>query len=271
VRRLVIVGSGVAGSTTKRIAEFYGWETILIDRQPEQAASRAALATIRPQWLGENGRAWANASWRWYERWNVGVTQHALVSSWKKPEPIRQKDWWLVEPISVLLPPDVAETVIEIQDTTAVTDTGAFYEGDALLVAVGSSSPYLYDDFKPMAGSTLYNDQIEMTGAPLRVHHLRPFHALTVAQQGNTVVLGSSISREPEKAEEEVWRMLSIAEDLGIVPKSDKWTLRTNVRATSPAPQLPVLGKRSTVIGSLSRSGYGITPHVVEQWIQSLS
>lgn len=267
----MIVGAGVAGSAAKRIAEFYGWDTLLIDNEPQRAASRAALATIRPQWLGQNGRAWATASWRWYERWDVAITQTALVSSWKKTEPIRQKDWWLVEPINVLVEPDVREQVVEIEGTTAVTADGTFHTGDALIVAVGSHSTYLYDNFRPMAGSTLYNDQIEMNGAPLRVHHLRPFHALTVAEHNNTVVLGSSISREPEKAEEEAWRMLSIAEELRIVPKSNAWQIRTNVRATSPEPQLPVLGERATVIGSLSRSGYGITPHIIEQWIQSIA
>jgi hypothetical protein len=73
------------------------------------------------------------------------------------------------------------------------------------------------------------------------------------------------------KAEEEVWRMLSVAEDIGIVPKSDQWNMRGNIRATSPKAMLPEAGNRSAVIGSLSRSGYGITPHVIEQWIVSLT
>jgi glycine/D-amino acid oxidase-like deaminating enzyme len=271
MRHLVIVGAGVAGSCAQRIASFYGWRTTVIDPVPSSAASRAALATIRPQWLGDNGREWAKASWRWYERWGANITQHGLVSSWKKPEPVLQKDWWLVEPIGLLVEPDIRQTVVNVTGTTVTTSDEQTFVGDAVLIAVGAYDRNLYDNFKPMAGCTLYNDEIEMMGAPLRVHHLRPFHALTVAQQAGTVVLGSSIHREMGKAEEEVWRMLTVAEDIGIVPKSDAWTMKGNTRATSPAPQLPVLGNPSTTIGSLSRSGYGITPHVVEQWILSLS
>jgi hypothetical protein len=267
---MIIVGSGVAGSCAQRIASYYGWQTTVIDDLPTTAASRAALATIRPQWLGENGREWAKASWRWYERWGVNITQHGLVSSWKKPEPTLQKDWWLVEPIGVLVMPDVMERVIDVTGTT-VTTTEQTFVGDAVLVAVGAHDPKLYGDFKPMTGCTLYNNQIEMSGAPLRVHHLRPFHALTVAQQGDTVVLGSSIHPEMAKAEEEVWRMLTVAEDIGIVPKSHQWIMRGNTRATSPKATLPEAGNPSTVIGSLGRSGYGITPHVIEQWIVSLT
>jgi glycine/D-amino acid oxidase-like deaminating enzyme len=270
MRKIIIVGSGVAGSCAQRIGEYYGWETTVIDPTPQLAASRAALATIRPQWLGKNGRQDAQHSWRWYERWNATITQQALVSSWKKPEPELQRDWWLVEPIGLLVEPNIREQVININGTTVTTDKQTL-KGDAVLVAVGAHDTNLYDTFKPMAGCTLFNDQIRMIGAPLRVHHLRPFHALTVAEHTGNVVLGSSIHADKNKAEDEVWRMLSIAENLEIVPQSDAWQLVSNTRATSAQPQLPQLGNPSTTIGSLARSGYGITPHAIEQWIISLS
>lgn len=270
-RRLIIVGAGVAGSSAERIASYYGYDTVLVDPNPQQAASRAALATIRPQWLGDNGRAWATASWRWYERWGTAVCQTAMVSSWKKPQPVRQKDWWLVEPIAVLRPPDVTAQVVDYGPEPAVRFAdGTEIHGDAVLVAVGAHDTKLYPDFRPMVGCTLYNDTLEMRDAPLRVHHLRPFHALTVAQHKNVVTLGSSIARTADKAEEEVWRMLEVAEQLEIVPGSSDWQIITNTRATSPQPKLPEPGNRVAVIGSLARSGYGIAPHVIEQWILSL-
>lgn len=270
MKKLTIIGSGVAGSSAQRIAKDYGWETTVIDDAPDIAASRAALATIRPQWLGANGRQIAEESWRWYQRWGSDIVRQASVSSWRKLNTITQKDWWLVNPITMLVKPDIQDRVTQINDTTIKTAQGRSIISDAVLIAVGAHDKNLYPNFKPMFGCTLINTEIEMNEPPLRIHHLRPFHSLAVAAYSDKIVLGSSIHRDKTKAEEEVWRMLHIAEQLSIVPKNNKWNLITNVRATSPEPTLPELGKPSTAIGSLARSGYGIAPQAIEKWLKSL-
>lgn len=181
-----------------------------------------------------------------------------------------QKDWWLVNPITMLVKPDIEDRATTIIGTTVTTAKGQTIHSDAVLIAVGAHDKTLYPNFKPMFGCTLINSEIKMNEPPLRIHHLRPFHSLSVAAYPDKIVLGSSIHRDKTKAEEEVWKMLHIAEQLAIVPKSNKWNLIVNVRATSPEPTLPELGNTTTSIGSLARSGYGIAPQAIEKWIKSL-
>ena len=242
----------------------------MIDGAPYTAASRAALATIRPQWLGANGKQLAEASWRWYKQWGSDIVQQAAISSWRNLNTVMQKDWWLVNPITMLVKPDIEDRATTIIGTTVTTAKGQTIHSDAVLIAVGAHDKTLYPNFKPMFGCTLINSEIKMNEPPLRIHHLRPFHSLSVAAYPDKIVLGSSIHRDKTKAEEEVWKMLHIAEQLAIVPKSNKWNLIVNVRATSPEPTLPELGNTTTSIGSLARSGYGIAPQAIEKWIKSL-
>jgi hypothetical protein len=220
--------------------------------------------------LGANGKQLAEASWRWYKQWGSDIVQQASVSSWRNPKIVVQKDWWLVNPINMLVKPDIEDRATNIIETTVTTTKGQSITSDAVLIAVGAHDKTLYPNFKPMFGCTLINSETQMNEPPLRIHHLRPFHSLSVAAYSDKVVLGSSIHRDKTKAEEEVWKMLHIAEQLAIVPKSNKWNLIINVRATSPEPTLPELGKPSTAIGSLARSGYGIAPQAIEKWIKSL-
>ena len=175
-----------------------------------------------------------------------------------------------MNPINMLVKPDIEDRVTNINGTTVTTAKGQTISSDAVLTAVGAHDKTLYPNFKPMFGCTLINTEIKMNEPPLRIHHLRPFHSLAVAEYSDKIVLGSSIHRDKTKTEEEVWKMLHIAEQLNIVPKSNKWNLIVNVRATSPEPTLPELGNPTTAIGSLARSGYGIAPQAIEKWITSL-
>jgi len=273
MRELLIVGAGIVGSSAKRIADEMGWKTTLVDANPKKAASRAALATIRPQWLGENGKQIAERSWRWYEKWGATVTRTAIVSSYSSSESRRQQDWWLVDPDKVLIQPDVVAEIDGIWNDHSgqyANVNGDKCRYDAILIGVGAHDPRYLPPFKEQHGATLINETMRLA-EPLYVHHLRPYHSLTIGCMNDVVRLGSSVANTEQKAIDEIYRMLEVAEQRGIVPKVSDWILTTNIRAKAPTIKEPRRGERTTTIGNLGRSGYGYAPHLVATWLADLT
>lgn len=267
--KLVVIGAGIAGSSAARIARHMGWSVEIIDPNPETAASRCALATIRPTWFDKAGQAAANRSWEWYKMWGAAITQQATVTNWRNLEPKIQKDWWLVEPINVLVKPTINTQVTEIRGTSAKLADGTTITGDALINCTGAGSP-LSVSHTPIAGATLVGEgQID---AKLRVHHIRPYHVLTVGQVGNTIRLGSSINKSLDAAVTEIWKMKDLAEQIGIVTPGINWNLVTGFRARRPGnnPALPQPGQTSTELGALARSGYALAPDAIHNWLTTL-
>lgn len=271
MRRLLVVGAGVVGSAAKRIATDHGWHCTLVDPDPARAASRAALATIRPQWLGANGKTVAGRSWRWYEKWQATVTRTATVTSYRDPRPRQQSDWWLIDPERVLVDPDLALDVKRVDDRNGRIVAEPLYDDwfDACLIATGAHDPRLIDGYTPQHGATLIHRDLDLP-QPLHVHHLRPYHSLTIGRVNGVTRLGSSVAATADKAVAEVHRMRETAEQLRLVPRVDGWQLVVNVRAKAPQPLTPQAGQRRAVIGGLGRSGYGYAPALVAQWLLSL-
>jgi hypothetical protein len=84
--------------------------------------------------------------------------------------------------------------------------------------------------------------------------------------------LGSSISKDEEKAIAEVYRMLDKAIELGFVNSSADWELITGIRSKSEnnQPVFPQLGNPIGEINGLHRSGYALAPDAIFRWLESL-
>jgi hypothetical protein len=269
MKRLLIVGAGLSGSSAKLIGEELGWQTTLIDESPKSSASRAALATIRPTWFDKKGRANAENSWKWYQKWDAAITRSAVVSSYKNPETKKmQEDWWLVDPWVMLQEPDYIQTVAKTEGTNLYLENEAKLNGEAILLAKGSKDYR----FKPMFGATLISRNAEMLHPPLQVHHLRPYHSMMISISKGVTRLGSSISANEEKAIDEVYRMLAKAIELGFVKPDADWELVTGTRSKSEnnQPVFPELGNPVGEINGLHRSGYALAPDAIFRWLESL-
>ena len=269
---LIIVGAGIAGSATARIARDLGITYTLIDADQNNAASQAALATIRPTWFDGDKRPSVERSWKWYEKWGAAITQEAFVSSWRNPEPKKQKDWWLLDPRKCFEAPTLEAKVSKIEGTTVTLESGEILNAEAVLNCVGALDSNLQQDFQPLVGATLISDNATMDLPPLRVHQIRPFHVLTVGQLDGQVRLGSSIGKSTEQAIEELSKMLTIAIQQGIITGDATWQTIVGIRARRKGnePILPQPGQRSATLGALARSGYAIAPDAAHNWLLSL-
>lgn len=269
---LIIVGAGIAGSATARIAKDLGISYTLIDADQNRAASQAALATIRPTWFDNDKRPSIERSWKWYEQWGAAITQEAYVSSWRNPEPKKQKDWWLLDPRLCFEAPMVQARVTKIEDTTVTLETGEILKAEAVLNCVGALDSNLQSNFQPLLGATLISDNATVDLPPLRVHQIRPFHVLTVGQLNGQVRLGSSIGKTVEQAIGELSKMLTIAIQQGIIAGDATWQTIIGIRARRKGnePILPQPGQRSATMGALARSGYAIAPDAAHNWLLSL-
>jgi glycine/D-amino acid oxidase-like deaminating enzyme len=269
--KLIVIGAGIAGSSATRIARTKGWEVTLIDYAPEQAASRSALATIRPTWFDKSERADLERSWEWYSAWGAAGSKKAYVSNWRSPEIREQKDWWLVDPLVPLLDPDITERVIGIDRTSVELSSGSQIEADAILNCTGGYGEDLAREVTLFAGVTWISHTAQLDYAPYRVHHLRPYKSLSAAQINGVTRVGSSIATTEKKAIDEGKELLMTAIALGIVQAGD-WEMSLGWRAKGAGgkPIYPKLGERNAYFSGLARSGYGLSPALAEKWIESL-
>jgi glycine/D-amino acid oxidase-like deaminating enzyme len=268
MKTMNVIGAGISGSCAKLIGEELGWRINLIDQDSKKSASRAALATIRPTWFDKEGRASAEISWNWYEKWGAAVTRSGIVSSYRKPQESKvQQDWWLVDPWIMLQEPDIKSAVTGIEGTTCQLDNGEEIHADALLIATGWHD----QSYKPLHGATLLSKDNQFRNF-LHIHHLRPYHSVMVASWNGTTRLGSSISPSKDKAIAEVFKMLEAAKEIGIVDQNATWELFTGIRSKSKdnKPFLPVEGNPIGIINGLHRSGYALAPDAIHRWIRSL-
>jgi glycine/D-amino acid oxidase-like deaminating enzyme len=269
--KLIVIGAGIAGSSATRIARVKGWEVTLIDHAPEQAASRSALATIRPTWFDKSERADLERSWEWYSAWGAAGSKEAYVSNWRSPEIKAQKDWWLVDPLVPLISPDIIERVIGIDRTSVELSDGSEIEADAILNCTGGYGEHLAREVTLFAGVTWISHTTKLDYAPYRVHHLRPYKSLSVAQINGVTRLGSSIAKTADRAIDDGKELLMTAISLGIVQAGD-WDMSFGWRAKGAGgkPIYPKLGERNAYFSGLARSGYGLSPALAEKWIESL-
>jgi glycine/D-amino acid oxidase-like deaminating enzyme len=270
--KLIVIGAGIAGSSATRIARSKGWEVTLIDHAPTQAASRSALATIRPTWFDKSERLDLARSWEWYTAWGAAGSKEAYVSNWRGPEVKAQKDWWLVDPLIPLLNPDISERVIGIDRSSVELSDGSEVKADAILNCTGGYGETLARKVTLFAGVTWISHDSEIDYAPYRVHHIRPYKSLSVAQINGVTRLGSSIEKTADKAIEDGKKLFDHAHELGIITKSGSWEMSLGWRAKGAGgkPIYPKLGERNAYFSGLARSGYGLSPALAEKWLDSL-
>lgn len=270
--KIAIIGAGIAGSSATRIARALGHTAVLIDPKPENNASNCALATIRPQWFEKTDRGSLQQSWEWYEKWGAAVTQHATVTNWRNPNPGVQRDWWLVDPNKCLLEPDYKHAVAAIEGTNVRLDSGTLIHVDAVLNATGAYGGPLALPHEQLWGATLISNNAVLDYGPLRIHHLRPYHTLTVSDNNGEIRLGSSVAKTQNAAITEANEMLTAAEQAGIVQPGANWTVKTGIRARVKGnhPTLPTPGDRVATIGNLARSGYAMAPAITHNWLLTL-
>jgi glycine/D-amino acid oxidase-like deaminating enzyme len=268
--KLIVVGAGIAGSSATRIARDKGWDVTLIDHAPDQAASRSALATIRPTWFDKAERDDLERSWEWYTKWGAASSREAYVSNWRDPEVKKQKDWWLVDPILPLVEPDITEPVVNIYPWFVTTPTQEI-AADAILNCTGAYGADLSRDVTLFAGVTWISRTAELDYEPYRVHHLRPYKSLSAARINGVTRVGSSIAATADKAVDDAKEMLMTAIALGIVKQGD-WEMSLGWRAKGRGgiPIYPELGQRNAYFSGLARSGYGLSPAIAEKWLDSL-
>lgn len=269
--KLIVIGAGIAGSSVTKIARSKNWEVILIDDFPLQSASRCALATIRPTWFDKSERTSLERSWEWYNAWGAAGSREAYVSNWRNLDIKLQKDWWLVDPLIPLEYPDLTNRVIKINEKSVELDNQEVIEADAIINCTGAYGGNLAQDITPFAGATWISHNAVLDFEPYRVHHLRPYKALSVAKVNGVTRLGSSIAKDMDTAIAEAEEMLVTAGDLGII-KSGDWELSVGWRAKGKGgkPIYPEMGLRNTSFSGLARSGYGLSPAIAEKWIESL-
>jgi glycine/D-amino acid oxidase-like deaminating enzyme len=270
--KLIVIGAGIAGSSATRIARSKGWEVTLIDHAPEQAASRSAIATIRPTWFAKSERADLERSWEWYKEWGAAGSREAYVSNWRDPIVKEQKDWWLVDPLIPLLTPDITERVIGIDQTSVELSDGSEIEADAILNCTGGYGEDLAQEVTLFAGVTWISTEAKLDYWPYRVHHLRPYKSLSAAQINGVTRIGSSIATTADKAIKEGKELLEQAHALGIITQTGTWEMSFGWRAKGAGgkPIYPKLGERNAYFSGLARSGYGLSPALAEKWIESL-
>jgi len=269
--KLIVVGAGIAGSSATRIARDKGWDVTLIDHNPQQSASRSALATIRPTWFDKAERDDLERSWDWYTKWGAAGSREAYVSNWRNREVKAQKDWWLVDPILPLVEPDVTERVVGIYPNYVTTEQSQF-EADAILNCTGAYGSDLSRDVTLFAGVTWISHNAKLDYPNYRVHHLRPYKSLSAAQINGVTRVGSSIAATADKAIDDAKDMLMTAIALGIVKQGD-WEMSLGWRAKGKGgiPIYPELGQRNAYFSGLARSGYGLSPAIAEKWLDSVS
>ncbi len=269
---IVIIGAGIAGSSATRIARAKGWNATLIDHAPMQAASRSAIATIRPSWFDKSERTDLDRSWEWYRQWGAAGSKHAFVSSYRNQEVKNQKDWWLVDPLIPLLEPDIRERVTQIRDNCVELADGTTLQADATLNCTGAYGANLAQNVTLFAGVTWISNNAQLDHAPYRVHHLRPYKSLSVAQINGVTRLGSSISKNADQAIADGKYLLETAHALKIINTSSDWEMSLGWRAKGIGgkPIYPKLGERNAYLSGLARSGYGLSPALTEKWLESL-
>lgn len=206
---LIVVGAGIFGSTLTRMARERGLSVRLVSYGIP--SSRAALAVARPSWSESHEEAID-----WYERIGAVAARGALVSSAVRPEPREQRDWVLIDPDKPLLKADVEGRYSWEPGSVRHTQGYGVEEGRLIVLSapVHALAPDSY-------GATLVGTSGYIDTYGLRVHWLRPYHAIMAARLGEQWRLGSSVKRTQAEATERVWQMAREAAEAGILVPSD--------------------------------------------------
>lgn len=264
---LRIFGAGVMGSVLARKAVERGLTVELVDPRRHEAASWAALALIRPSWHKQPERPAVKEGIEWYRGHGLLLGgDRALVTSYQAPDrPHEDAGWFLVDPVETLHQSPSEFTASEAPATWTVDCRGQAAVEDGR--------------YHRTWGYTLRSlDAVTADGAALRIHHLRPYHSITLAElpaaahHPREVRLGSSSNLHREKAVEEVYKMLARAEGLEMVAPGAHWNLVGGQRAVDNVHDrlgtVEFLQPTGQVrIAGLGRFGFALAPARAEEFL----
>lgn len=261
---VIVVGSGIGGSSLVRALRARGIETTLIS--VGVGGSSAGLAISRPSYLPAEHR-WALApSLRTLAEDGATVFNGALVTSYQRPgeDPRVQKDWAAIEPDEALLAADVPGWADAISATEVSVAGTRFEARDALVWCDGEGS-----GDRTYGVTWLHPDPDALTERGLRVHHLAPYKTLSSVSFESGARFGSSSASEPGEALEKARKMFALATELGWLANVKGWGYTGGCRVNRPA-HLERREDGALRWGGFHRSGYSLAPALAPRLVDEI-
>jgi len=209
--RLIIVGDGLAGRWLSKTAVEAGHEVVVLaDGQP--SADIAALAMLRPSYLGKEERKLLLPSLKAWEDAGVEVLRGATVTRWNNDSVKEQADWFAIDP--KLPEVEVAERAsgrASVVEPKLAWVGAKYFVGDAVIRCDGGGGG------RRTYGSTWVNknrEELKIDGN-FAVHHVAPYKALAGVKYRTHARFGSSSAADLNKAIAQADKFFDIALQLG--------------------------------------------------------
>ncbi len=256
---LTVVGNGVAGSALARLARADGLSVKVVGGPP--SASLAALAVLKLSYLAAEPDAAEAIAFALEQYRDAGcqVIEGAWVSSKQKPEPVRQADWWAIDPTPYLVQPDF---------TGKVSAGWRDPQSDVTIHATGAAGI----EGKLTYGVTWYNAAhwaLKVDG--MAVHRFAPYKSADAVRYRNGCRLGSSSSKTLAGARTEAGRIFDEAKQQGWIGTDSGWVAIVGTRVQRER-LVENLNDDGTLFsfGGFHRSGWSLAPIRAKQLLDEL-
>lgn len=265
MKKVIVAGSGIAGSVLTRILRERGHRVTLVDGDPGASASRCAFAYLRTVWWTGEEKARVRAGLEWYTRHGWHLTDEALVVDLGRNRTAMQGDHHLIDPEGPLVTPDLHQHLGEYRDGPGgVLASAGEHALDAhhLVLACGSGMNR-FSFGTPSFGGVLDARGLRMTkGAPLAL--LRVTDRLTHVAAGSSRMtrVGASRGPMPGVARDRAHQILNRMVHEGLVDGRAPWEYRPGVRWTSVngSPGGTQVSAHVWTFTGFARSGYATVP-----------
>ena len=174
-QNIIIVGSGLFGSLAARLASSEGHNVTVVDVPKPYAASKASGCVLAPSWLASLTQAQRDNG---MDVLSALVPVHDVEFRTNLLKTFKAKR---VNPDDVLVPPDVAEEVVKVEDGLVVTAAGTKLRG-VVLVAAGLGTAALVPGVPQIRG--LWGASLRTTAAmeEPRIHVYAPYRQAVAFQ-----------------------------------------------------------------------------------------
>jgi hypothetical protein len=258
--RLIIIGSGIAGSCLAREARDQGIETTVV--ADSIGNSQVALAVLRPSYLPATQRAAMFESLEIYRKWGVDVIDGAIVTTYRDDSVREQNDWWAVDPLSPLIKPDLIGTATALSDTS-IRINDETLTGKIVWCDGKGIGRYTY-------GSTYVHDDPNAVTTDLSVHNVAPYKTVVATRVGSVARIGSSSASTMTKGVAQGEKLLDLAIRLGWLTTLDGW-----IRIDGERLQRSEFLDRSAPKGAwrwsgFHRSGYSLAPALAKNVLETV-
>lgn len=247
---LVVVGAGIAGSWLTRAARAAGIETVLIgDGIP---ASLVAVGLLRPSHLSETDRRLLGPSLEAWESTGTLFHKGAYVTRWDRPEGKTQGDWWVVDPSTSCLEPDIVGRA-EPRGPGAVAVDGRALAGTIVWCDGGGNGRRTY-------GVTWRHPDPAAVRRLFAVHHIAPYKILAATSFPTGARVGSSSSNSPDRALEQAEKMFALAGERGLLTATEGWECLPGTRLKRDQTLAADGPDGAWRWSGFHRTGYGVVP-----------